>query len=189
MSPLAHWLDVAVSDRMLYIRVSGLGDMRLASLLSDVSDHWMHEGPRDILVALGACTGLDSTFMGTLLRLSESAELVTRQLRIMDVPPICRKCLETLGIDQLLHLEEHLAVPELTLERLHPEPSSRAMQLQVIRTAHIRLVAANAENRVRFGPFLDALDRELSARRDKMPVELDDMGDAEDVDTSEIDPV
>lgn len=187
MTGMQHWLDVAASDDAVLVRVFGLGDMRLASLLNDLADHCMLEKPRDILIGFMECTGLDSTFMGTLLRISELMAVRHRTLRLYNVTPVCLKCLQTLGVDCLLRIEGTMVPPDIHMERMIPDATSHARQLQIIHHAHTRLASANAENRERFGVFLQALEREMAMHPEDM-LELDDMADAEDVDTAEIEP-
>src|SRR5262245_53366010 len=61
---------VARSRSAIYVRVQGLGSMHTASTLEAFAEAQVREGARQLVLDLRDCTGVDSTFMGLVLTIS-----------------------------------------------------------------------------------------------------------------------
>ena len=109
--------------------VKAFGDERIAA------------GEICLIVDLGGCTGMDSTFMGTLAGMA--SRLSSRQsgvLQIAEAGERNRRSLEDLGLDFLLEIEPTTAVwrgrEEAIRSELKPPPQPGALG-QVPRARHI----------------------------------------------------
>mgnify|MGYP003889460409 CR=1 FL=1 len=59
-------ISVGVFDGFSWIRCEGKGSFLNSSILKSFADQRLAAGERSLVVDLSACTGMDSTFMGTL---------------------------------------------------------------------------------------------------------------------------
>ena len=157
-------LEVAnLRDGGLYIRVAGLGNQHLAPSLQGFVESAARQGHIHCIVDLSACTGLDSTFMGTLVLLAGNLEDAGGQLCLAHVGEANGKLLRMLGVLEFVRLQEPLAMEPIETMRLTPETDAVSRLRQII-NAHKSLVAIDARNQARFGHFLDAVSAELAAR-------------------------
>jgi len=144
-------------------RVVGLGDMHLAPTLQSFAEDGLRGGCLRMAVDMAGCPGMDSTFMGTLVGLSITLREHGGWLCVMNMGAECERLMRMLGVwDFVPALERPLGEPG-GLVRLDPE-SSPEKRLETVLEAHRRLVEAEAGNRRRFGPFLEAVERELASR-------------------------
>ncbi len=157
----ASWLDVAQDRDVLVFRVGGLGNMYAAVTLQDLVQDWLKECCRRVLVDLGPCDSVDSTFMGNLVCLSARLKERGGELVVYNPGPHCRDQLELLGVDELLDLRTDGQFDRLAYSRMAPIPGDARRRVELIREAHDCLCRLSEENRERFGRFLDALTRDL----------------------------
>ena len=158
--------EVAKSDDALYVRVQGLGSMTSAPALEAFVDHELQAGGvRQLVLDLADCSGVDSTFMGTLLglnnRLGDQGE--GSGVALVNVDDHARKQLSSVGLDAFLTLVEgETRLPKkLRLTPLPAKPVGDRERLKLMLKAHKDLVAADERNRAKFGPFLEAIVAEL----------------------------
>jgi len=127
----------------------------------------IHRGFRDIVVDLGNCDSMDSTFMGTLagiaLRLREIGQ---GTLRTINVNPRNSELLENLGLDQIFRVlppgaADAPIIPEEPGQSL-AVPTGTGDSQQTVLAAHEALVEANAENAPRFKDVLELLRQEAA---------------------------
>ena len=64
---MAGHLEAARTGDTVYVRVIGLGNFNNAGPLREYCEGAFAEGFHNIIVDLALCTGLDSTFMGTMI--------------------------------------------------------------------------------------------------------------------------
>ncbi|MCZ7608315.1 MAG: STAS domain-containing protein [Planctomycetota bacterium] len=64
---MAGHLEAARTKEAVYVRVVGLGNFNNAGPLREYCEKAFNDGVRNVIVDLAPCTGLDSTFMGTLM--------------------------------------------------------------------------------------------------------------------------
>lgn len=152
-------IEVARSDDTVFVRVRGLGNMNNSTTFKGFVDDMVDRGYRRFIVDLARCQGVDSTFMGILLgiRMQGSGEVV-----VLNVEEHCRKQLSSVGLDKILTITAGATeTPSLAMHELDERKCSSEERMRIIRKAHENLVALDGRNRVKFGAFLDALERDL----------------------------
>lgn len=154
---------VARCDQTVYVRVFGLANMKNTPVLDEFLTRESGDEAVVACVDLGDCRGMDSTFMGTLVghhhRLSKQGGKVV----VVNPSPGNRRLLDMLGVSTVLPVIDGLGeVPArfVTLEAGKAvTPVARA---ELMKQAHEHLIELNDDNRSKFGPFLEALQRDLS---------------------------
>ena len=141
--------------------VKAFGDSRIAA------------GDDLLVVDLGECTGMDSTFMGTLAgmaaRLSAADSGV---LQIAEPGERNRRSLEDLGLDFLMEIDPPTAVWRGRVDDIRSglnPPLAPGSLGQIQRTRHVleahqNLTELNNKNADEFGAVVDMLEKEISSK-------------------------
>jgi len=141
--------------------------------MKSFGDERIGAGERCLVVDLGACTGMDSTFMGTLAGMA--TRLSTQEggvLQIADTGARNRRSLEDLGLDFLMEIDPSAAwqsqMDEIRMD-LKP-PQKLAIPTQIQRTTHVleahqTLVDSNDRNAQVFSTVVSMLEDELAAKQ------------------------
>jgi anti-anti-sigma regulatory factor len=168
---MAGHVDVARTKEAVYVRVTGLGNFNNAGPMREYCEKAIEEGLRSVIVDLGPCTGLDSTFMGTLMGFVGfecSGDMVA--VTVVNATPPSMRAMNSLGLPKILHVKpEPVHFPECKLEALREGWQDKKRRTLLIRDAHIALMHHDKENEARFAPFVSALVkevRELEEHRD-----------------------
>jgi len=132
-------------------------------------DARISDGERCLVVDLGACTGMDSTFMGTLAGMAARLSVVEGgTLQIADVGERNRRSLEDLGLDFLLEIDPPAAdwrgrVDEIRKTLKVPKSgSTQVHQARHVLEAHQVLSQANESNAKKFATVVNLLEAELA---------------------------
>lgn len=163
---MAGYIEVAKSDNAIYVRVVGLGNFNNAGPLREYAESAFEAGTRSAVIDLARCTGLDSTFMGTLVLMKdfpveETNNKTSISVTIVNATATTLRAMTSLGLPKLLHVkDEHVDFPAVKLERLREGWHDQRRRTRLIHDAHLQLVRADKENEARFGPFLAALVKE-----------------------------
>lgn len=148
--------------------VKSFGDQRIAA------------GDHQLVVDLQECTGMDSTFMGTLAGMAARLSAMEGGvLQIAEPGERNRRSLEDLGLDFLMEIDPPAAawrgrVEGIRKELKPPQAPGSLDSLQRTRhvlEAHQTLSDVNHRNAREFSKVIDVLEHEL-AEKDK-PVEKD----------------
>jgi anti-anti-sigma regulatory factor len=137
-------------------------------------DERIANGERCLVVDLEGCTGMDSTFMGTLAGLA--ARLATQDggvLQIAGSGPRNRRSLEDLGLDFLMEIDPPEGAWRNQLDEIRgglQAPQKVAVPGQVQRAMHILeshqvLAAANDNNARVFSDVVSMLEDELAKKQ------------------------
>ncbi|MBL4847007.1 MAG: STAS domain-containing protein [Planctomycetes bacterium] len=165
MPPKSAPFQIARSDNAIYVRVEGLGSMNNASALDAFAEREIEDGAEQFILDLSDCTGVDSTFMGTLLGLSNRVRDLseTAGVVLINVDDHAYKQLSGVGVDAFVTLVQGKSkLPsKLRLTQLSTEPVSDRERLKLMVRAHKDLVAADSRNEAKFGAFLSAIVAEL----------------------------
>lgn len=157
--------QIARSQDAIYVRVTGLGSMHNASALDAFAEREIEEGAQQFILDLSECTGVDSTFMGTLLGLSNRVRELDAGagIALINVDDHARKQLSSVGVDAFVTLVpgETPLPRKLKLTQLSTEPVSDRERLKLMVRAHKDLVSADSRNEAKFGAFLSAIVAEL----------------------------
>ncbi len=139
-------------------------------------DQRIADGEKNLVVDLVACTGMDSTFMGTLAGMA--ARLSTKEggsLQIADPGSRNHRSLEDLGLDFLMQIDPPEAawrgrVDEIRSELTPPDaaPSPTSLQrTQMVLDAHQELAGHNDKNAKIFSNVVSMLEKELDEKKRK----------------------
>ncbi|MBK1792570.1 STAS domain-containing protein [Persicirhabdus sediminis] len=159
-------------DGFDWIRCEGKCSFQNSPILKELAASRIDAGVRTLVVDLQACTGMDSTFMGTLAGLAlRLAKLPEGVLQIAEPGTANRKSLEDLGLGVIIDIEpaESLwggSTAEVR-ERLREYQSGSgqdANRPSHVLEAHRRLSDLNEENSVKFKTVLDVLEGEASSQ-------------------------
>ncbi len=160
------YLEAARTGEAVFIRVVGLGNFNNAGPMREYCEGLIARGVRNVIVDLAPCTGLDSTFMGTLMGFmnydtgrSDNPAPVT--VTVVNATPPTMRAMTSLGLPKILHVrDEKVSFPDCRLERLRDGWQDRRRRTLLIRDAHAALMRADKENEARFGPFVAQLVKE-----------------------------
>lgn len=160
---MAGHVEASRTKDAVYVRVTGLGNFNNAGPMREYCEKAFSEGLRAVLIDLGPCTGLDSTFMGTLmgfLGFECSGDAVS--VSVMNATPAAMRAMNSLGLPKILHVHsEPVKFPECKLEVLREGWQDKRRRTLLIRDAHVALMHHDKENESRFAPFVAALVKEV----------------------------
>jgi len=160
-------------DGFTWIRCEGKGSFMTSPALKGFAEARIAAGERCLVIDLGACTGMDSTFMGTLAGLAARLSAPGGKIQIADAGERNRRSLEDLGLDFLLEIDPPAAVWRGQVDeirgKLHPLrehalPGSLDRAQHVLE-AHRVLSSANPENAQKFSNVVNLLEAEVAAKR------------------------
>lgn len=161
-------IDIARHDDTVYAMISGLGNFNNAGPFREFVDCMIHEGVRNIVLDLAHCTGLDSTFLGTLMGFmtcplaaggdAQAAHESAVRVTVVNLTPVTDRAISSLGLKGVFDVRSTpVQVPALKLRRLRDGWEDPKLRVRLIREAHEHLVALDKANAERFGPFIQAL--------------------------------
>jgi anti-anti-sigma regulatory factor len=146
-------------------------------LLKDFAERRIAAGESMLVVDLGACAGMDSTFMGTLAgiaaRLSASDGAT---LQIADPGERNRRSLEDLGLDFLMEIDPPAAIWRGRMDRIRsglqiPNPptaggfaNGQLQRAKHVLEAHQTLSDVNEQNSRAFSNVVRLLEEEVSEK-------------------------
>ena len=163
MSPGPNFVEVArIGDAVLF-RIHGLGNMLTSPAIWGLAERMLEEGISKFAFELSDCTGLDSTFVGMLVGLSQRIKLLEQGgwICLTNPPPRVRQSLEVLGASRFVNTRSGFPFDEIEMQRLDVEAVSPQKRLEVIRRAHRALVEIDTENREKFREILERLEAEM----------------------------
>jgi anti-anti-sigma regulatory factor len=166
-----HPIIVGVFDGFSWIRCEGKGSFRNSPMMKAYADERIGAGEKCLIVDLGACTGMDSTFMGTLAGMASKLPASSDGgLQIASVDERNRRSLEDLGLDFLMQIDPPAAAWRNSIAdirgALKPigeqgKPTQRESGLHVLE-AHRKLSDINAKNAQSFSAVVSMLEKEVS---------------------------
>ena len=127
-------------------------------------------GIHTVVVDLELCTGMDSTFMGTMAGIAmRLAKLPDGVLQVTGANEKNRNSLEDLGLSMLLEIEPKDAAWKTNISSIRNELHEYSLTDSVDRTQHVfdahRLLCdADESNDEKFSTVLDVLEAELESR-------------------------
>ncbi|MCA8914749.1 MAG: STAS domain-containing protein [Planctomycetes bacterium] len=158
---MAGHLEAARTKEAVYVRVVGLGNFNNAGPLREYCEKAFNDDIRNVIVDLAHCTGLDSTFMGTLMGFIGFDGGPAIAVTVVNATPTTMRAMSSLGLPKILHVkEEPIDFPDCKLTRLREGWQDKRRRTLLIRDAHVALMKADKENETRFGPFVEALVKE-----------------------------
>jgi anti-anti-sigma regulatory factor len=166
--PSSGVFRIARQGDAVYVRVVGLGTMTNSVTFKEFADRMLQEGFRRFIVDLAECRGVDSTFMGLLLGLSQAGGKGAKSdtLTIVNAGAHCKKQMESIGLHRLLKIEDapHDLPKGVELCELPEAETSPVARLKLIVKAHQDLIAIDKKNEEKFGAFLRDIKKGLGEK-------------------------
>ena len=135
------------------------------------AENQIKNGILTIVVDLEACTGMDSTFMGTMAGMAmKLAKKDGGSLHVASPSDKSRRSLEDLGLSMLLKIDPKDAPWQDNLEAIRASLKKQSTVNQVDKTQHVfdahkLLCEAHDGNDDKFATVLDVLEAELANRQ------------------------
>lgn len=158
-------VEVGRANSGYFVRVAGRGTLRESAALHDFVAEALRVGPANIVIDLGPCDYLDSTFLGCLIDIfKQTRKMPASRLVLVRPSPACMSLLEKTRLATVLTIEPDCDEPESTmvpLARSEEDPREPDMGRH-IRDCHRRLADLGGPNQAVFAAIADQLDRELA---------------------------
>lgn len=165
-------ITVGTFDGFTWIRCEGKGSFLNSPALKSIGEQRIAAGERRIVVDLASCSGMDSTFMGTLAGIASKLPTSDQgmALQIAGADERNRRSLEDLGLDFLMEIDPPSAEWQGRLDAIRaalktppqsglPDKTERAKHML---DAHQQLGQVNDGNARRFDEVTQVLERRLS---------------------------
>jgi len=139
----------------------GLCDANKALVLNRLVESLSCNGYIHLVADLHDCTGVDSSFVGTLMGLSQLLHSQEGHVVLNRIPKKVRRIMEDLGVmDAFTERSEELE-EDLEMICINGDHFSMNDRMNLIKSAHEKLVAVDARNEERFSAFLSTLRQEM----------------------------
>mgnify|MGYP000867570476 CR=1 FL=1 len=161
-----------VGDDVAVVRVVGRGTFLNSVALAQFADHLQsREGDtHKFVVDLTDCPTMDSTFMGTLAKITiRQTQRNNGKLIVCNANEHNRRLLKTLGLSHVMDLRQkapdEIKGEELKLHAADTHPVTRLERILHMIEAHEKLVDLETENEVRFSNVLKYLRQSLEEEK------------------------
>jgi len=140
--------------------------------VKEFGDSRIRSGASCLVVDLGACTGMDSTFMGTLAGLASRISEIGGKLQIAAADEKSKNSLEDLGLDFLMEINpeggQWIGLEEKARDFLKPKiagtKAGTVLHTRHVLEAHEILSGANDSNQKKFSGVIKLLGDELAEK-------------------------
>jgi len=157
-----------------WIRSEGKGSFHTSPALKKCAESEIDRGVKLLVVDLAGCTGMDSTYMGTLAGLAMRLMKVPGgQLQIAEPGERNRKSLEGLGLDSLMQIDPPDAQWRGRIDEIRSKlvpvglENNKPAAAPEVLEAHKKLCEADEKNREKFSTVLDFLEAEVKAKNEE----------------------
>lgn len=168
-----------VGDDIMIVRVKGRGCMSNSAELYKSAQKIREQHPNvHIIFDLENCTTVDSSFMGTMVALSQEQKKTDSQyVTVLNLQKRVREVLENTGFNNILDIRKKEDIPSLEnadFKKMdNSEPISKIDQIVNVLEAHKTLINLDSENELRFQSVVkyleDSLEREKKGASGKTP--------------------
>lgn len=150
----------------VWVRIEGKGSHQNSRELKAFVQHQVQtSGGQRVIVDLSSCTGMDSTFMGTLTCISGRLDDAGGLLHIIHAAGRNGELLRGLGLDEIFivdddeeHLGEPVAVPKCPA--LPAEACTKRERTEICLESHEALAAAHQRNAAKFHDVIELMRAE-----------------------------
>jgi anti-sigma B factor antagonist len=151
----------------VYVRSTGLANMKNAPLLDAFLAGELEAGARKAYIDLAGCTGMDSTFMGLMVGYAKQFEDVGGKLAIVNPGPNNLRLLKMLGVTEVVSVSEGQRLPpDIDFVQIASDPDlTPGQRAEMIARAHQNLMRISEANKAKFSAFVSALEQDLSKLR------------------------
>lgn len=171
-------ISIGLFDGFSWIRCEGKGSFVNSPAVKAFGDERIAAGESCLVMDLSDCTGMDSTFMGTLAGMA--ARLAARAGSVLQIAGSSdrnRRSLEDLGLDFMLEINPPTAawrgMEDTIRSRLKApqapgaiDPQQRARQ---VLAAHLTLTGISDKNALAFKDVVTQLEKELDGKEKLAP--------------------
>ena len=166
-APVTAYL-VARAGANVFIRSTGLANMKSAPMLDAFLTSEIEQGATTICIDLSACSGMDSTFMGLLVGYAKQLDTSAGRLVIVNPSPGNLRLLQMLGVTLVVPVIEKQDAPDVNFITLTSDPQmSPLTRMELVQRAHQNLIKLTDANQGKFSTFLVALEKDLVKLRGK----------------------
>ncbi len=167
---------VGVFDGFSWIRFEGKGSFVNSPAVKAFGDARIAAGETSLVVDLAACTGMDSTFMGTLAGMAARLSAIEGgSLQIAEPGERNRRSLEDLGLDFLMQIDPPDAAWRGRVDEIRnrlsapyqPGSAGRLERTRHVLEAHQTLSGINEKNAGIFSGVVTLLEDELAEKTAK----------------------
>jgi anti-sigma B factor antagonist len=164
-------ISVGNFEGFSWIRCVGKGSFLVSPTMKQFGDERISAGESRLVIDLGDCTGMDSTFMGCLAGMAVRLAASGGVLEICDIDARGRQSLEDLGLDCMMEIcppdAPWIGRIDTIRTALTPPRSSAALpevrdRAKHVLEAHETLAEANKENAERFSSVISILRDEAA---------------------------
>lgn len=168
-------IKVGKFEGFSWIRCEGKGSFLNSPAVKEFGESRITNGELCLVVDLEACTGMDSTFMGTLAGLANRLTEKGGALEIADADEKNQNSLEDLGLDFLMAIHPKQAawmglenkVRDLLKLKVAGMTAGTVLHTRHILEAHKILSDTNEGNRQKFSGVMETLTSELTEKTQK----------------------
>ncbi len=170
-----HPITCGIFKGFSWIRCEGKGSFMNSPMIKSFGEARMSEGESILVVDLASCSGMDSTFMGTLAGMATRLAAVDGgALQVAEADERNRRSLEDLGLDFLMQINPEDAGWNDRLEEIRAclepaQPTDSPNQLDRARhvlQAHEELSDISEENAREFRTVVGTLKKQVSDEPD-----------------------
>ena len=171
-------ITIGIFDGFSWIRCEGKGSFVNSPIVRNFGDERIAAGDHRIVVDLAACTGLDSTFMGTLAGIAAKlTEKASGTLEVAEPGQRNRQSLESLGLNYLMEIDPpgadwHDRIRSIRNDlkpRSAPAPAGQFERARHVLEAHKSLTDISDKNARDFSDVVKMLEDELSQQNNSPP--------------------
>lgn len=159
-----------VFDGFSWIRCEGKGSFQNSPMVKEFGDARIAAGESCLVVDLGGCTGMDSTFMGTLAGMATRLSACNRgRMQIAEPGVRNQRSLEDLGLDFLMEINPPQPVWNGNIESVRsklyrPSECGKPGSAKDVLVAHEKLSELNQENARKFSAVVSILKSEVEEK-------------------------
>ncbi len=154
-----------------WIRCEGKGSFLNSHHMKRCAEAEIGEGVVHLVIDLSQCTGMDSTFMGTMAGIAmKLTKLPNGQLDVANPGEKNRNSLEDLGLGVLMQIDPENAEWQSQLDEIEDKlkpcaiPAEKTDSAQHVLDSHKKLCEADGKNTEKFGTVLEFLEAEVKAK-------------------------
>ena len=157
-------------DDFAWIRCEGKGSFSNSPQIKQWADAQLAKGIRRVIIDLETCTGMDSTFMGTMAGIAmKLAKFDNASLFVASATAKSQSSLEDLGLSLLIQINPEKPFWENDIESIRAKLTNCTLSAAVDKTQHVfdahkTLCDADEDNDEKFSTVLDVLEAELANR-------------------------
>ena len=160
--------SIARFEKTAYNRVYGLANLKNAPVLSAFMETEIADGVVGAYMDLSECRGMDSTFMGTMVAVSNKLDSVGGGLVISNPTEHCARLLDMLGVAAVIPVRDDVTTPDVNFVPLDCDVDlSQDKRMSVVKRAHEHLIALSKENESKFRPIIQAFEKEMDEKKEE----------------------